>query len=62
LKQYSVKEFEKLLRDNGYKRDRSKGDHDIYTKENCNPISITKTRMKSVVALRLIKENNLVEK
>ena len=62
MKQYTIKQFKKILRDNGYSYDRTKGDHEIYIKDNKNPISIPVVRMKSVVALRLIKENNLVEK
>ena len=59
MKQYSVRDFKKILEDNQYLLDRKKGDHLIYIKEGCLPISITATRMKSVVAQRLIKEHNL---
>lgn len=62
MKQYTVKQFKKILKDNGYSYDRTKGDHEVYIKENKNPISIPVVRMKSVVALRLIKENSLVER
>ena len=59
MQQYSVKDFKRILDKNDYKLERKKGDHFIYVKSGCTPISITATRMKSVIALRLIKENNL---
>lgn len=62
MKQYSVRDFKRLLEKNGYTLDRKSGDHLIYAKDGCAPISITATRMKSVVALRLIKEHSLKEK
>lgn len=61
MKQYTVKDFRKILKANGYIFDRTKGDHDTYIKENCNPITFPVVRLKSVIALRLIKENNLIE-
>lgn len=62
MKQYSLRDFERILKKNGYRLDRTKGDHSTYVKENCNPITVPTVRLKSVIVLRLIKENNLVEK
>ena len=59
MKQYSVRDFKKILDDNQYLLDRKKGDHLTYVKSGYPPITITATRMKSVVALRLIKEHKL---
>ena len=54
----TYKDMCKLLRKNGYVFDRQKGDHTIYTKKGCNPISIN-YNLNPIVARRLIKENNL---
>lgn len=59
MRQFTNKEFISILKNNGYTLNRYKGDHSIYTK-NGKHISIPK-KIKSVVALRLIKENNLKE-
>lgn len=52
------RKFTKMLRSNGYARDRTKGDHYIYVKTGCNPISISKNANR-MICKRLIKENNL---
>lgn len=54
----TYKEMCKLLRKNGYMFDRQKGDYTIYKKKGCNPISIN-YNLNTIVARRLIKENNL---
>ena len=53
-------DFEKMLKKNGYKKvkGRGNGSHSIYVNEAGNHISIP-LRIKAVIARRLIKENNL---
>lgn len=60
MRQFIHKEFTRILKYNGYCLDRIKGSHHIYIKDN-NHISVPKN-LKSVIALRLIKENNLIVK
>lgn len=57
---YSGKEFRRLLIDNGYKYERCRGDHMIYSK-NGRIISFNIIKLNRMVARRLIKENNLRE-
>lgn len=58
MKQYKVRDFEKILRQNGYKFDRQNGSHKIWKSKN-NSISVPSIKLVDVVARRLIKENNL---
>lgn len=57
-KQYTEREFKKVLKQNGYKPDRWKGSHEIWINEKGNVISINKNP-NTMVCRRLIKENNL---
>lgn len=59
MKQFTFKKFTDILKNNGFSFSRQKGDHFIYIR-NGKHVSIPKS-IKSVVALRLIKENNLKE-
>lgn len=58
MKQYKHKEFVRIVRANGFHYDRHNGDHAIYTDSNGRHISIP-AKLESVIARRLIKENNL---
>lgn len=58
MKQYSHREFVKVVKANGYHYDRHNGDHSIYINDNGRHISIP-AKLESVIARRLIKENNL---
>lgn len=58
MKQYTRREFVKVVRANGFEYRRSNGSHDIYYNKSGRHISIPKT-LESVIARRLIKENNL---
>lgn len=58
MKQYTHREFVKLVVKNGYTLNRVRGSHSIYTNDSGNHISIPKN-LECVIALRLIKENNL---
>lgn len=60
MKQYSNREFIKILNKNGYYLDYKNGGHSIYKNNEGNHISIP-LRLKCVIARRLIKENNLKE-
>lgn len=57
MKQYTYKEFSRILKNNGYHLGRCNGSHFIWHNE-VNHISIPK-KVNSCVARRLIKENNL---
>lgn len=54
------RQFERLLKDNGYKYNRQSGDHRIFTKEGCNHISFNMSKLNPIIVQRLIKENNLI--
>ena len=54
---YNTKEMQQILEGNGFKLSRQRGDHFIYTDGN-RTVSIN-YRINKMVALRLIKENNL---
>lgn len=61
MKQYTAREFEKLVIVNGYVFDRSNGSHAIYVK-NGDSISFPRGHnVNSCMAKRLIKEHKLVE-
>lgn len=57
--QYSKREFEKVLRENGFYYSRNSGSHLIYKNERGRHISIPQS-MNMCVIRRLIKENNLI--
>lgn len=61
-KEYTFRDFRALLRRNGYVFDRYSGDHAIYTND-VNTISIPfhGKEINRMLALRLIKENDLKE-
>lgn len=59
MKQYTSREFIKIVKFNGFYYDRHNGDHAIYINDRGRHISIPET-LNSVIALRLIKENNLI--
>lgn len=58
MRQYTRREFVKLVRQNGFEYVRSRGSHDIYYNKEGRHISIPAT-LVSVIARRLIKENKL---
>lgn len=58
MKQYTRKEFVKVVKANGFRHERSRGSHDLYYDNLGRHISIPKT-LACVIAHRLIKENNL---
>ena len=57
MKQYTQREFIRILHKNGYSYSRNNGSHAIYVKDSKH-ISIPK-KLECVIARRLIKENNL---
>ena len=59
MRQYTSREFIKIVEFNGFYYNRYKGDHAIYVNDKGRHISIPKN-LESVIARRLIKENNLV--
>ena len=58
MKQYTLREFIKIVKFNGFWYDRHNGDHAIYMNDKGRHISIPKN-LECVIAQRLIKENNL---
>lgn len=58
MRQYTLREFIKIVEFNGFYYDRHKGDHAIYMNDKGRHISIPQ-KLKNVIARRLIKENNL---
>lgn len=58
MKQYTLREFIKIVEFNSFYYNRYNGDHIIYVNGKGRHISIPKN-LKSVIARRLIKENNL---
>lgn len=61
-REYTFRDFRTLLRRNGYVFQRTSGDHQIYSND-INTISIPfhGKEINRMLALRLIKENNLKE-
>lgn len=58
MKQYTQKEFIRIVKRNGYNYNRHNGDHAIYINNKGKHISIPQ-KLECVIARRLIKENNL---
>lgn len=59
MKQFTSREFIKIVKLNGYFYNRSNRDHDIFINDNGDRISIP-NHLECVIARRLIKENNLI--
>lgn len=60
MRQYTQREFIKIVKQNGFLYKRHRGSHAIYYDDKGRHISIP-NNLESVVARRLIKENNLKE-
>lgn len=58
MRQYTSREFIKIVEFNGFYCNRYNGDHAIYVNDKGKHISIPQN-LECVIALRLIKENNL---
>ena len=58
MKQYTSKEFIRIVKKNGFVLNRYNGDHAIFVNDKGRHISIPK-KLECVIARRLIKENNL---
>lgn len=59
MKQYTSREFIRIVKRNGFTYKRHNGDHAIYVNNKGRHISIP-NHLKCVIARRLIKENNLI--
>lgn len=59
MRQYTSREFIKIVEFNGFYYNRHRGDHAIYVNDKGRHISIPKN-LECVIARRLIKENNLI--
>ena len=58
MRQYTSREFIKIVEINGFYYNRHNGEHAIYVNDKGRHISIPK-KLECVIARRLIKENNL---
>ena len=58
MRQYTQRTFIKIVEKNGFHYNRCNGSHAIYANDEGRHISIPHN-LESVIALRLIKENNL---
>lgn len=58
MKQWTQREFVRVVERNGFEYNRHNGDHAIYVNDKGRHISIPKN-LECVIARRLIKENNL---
>lgn len=58
MRQYTYREFDSICRANGFHLKRYSGDHALYYNSTGNHISVP-LKLESVIARRLIKENNL---
>lgn len=58
MRQYTSREFIRIVKNNGFQYSRHNGDHAIYVNDKGRHISIPKN-LECVIARRLIKENNL---
>lgn len=58
MRQYTSREFIKIVKFNGFWYNRHNGDHAIYVNDKGRHISIPKN-LECVIARRLIKENSL---
>lgn len=58
MRQYTQREFIRIVKNNGFYYNRHNGGHAIYVNDEGRHISIPKN-LECVIARRLIKENNL---
>lgn len=58
MRQWTYLQFERLLKKNGYWIDRHNGGHNIFINSRGKHISVP-VKLVSVIANRLIRENNL---
>lgn len=59
MRQYTKKQFIKIVEKNGYYYSRNNGSHSIYVNDDGRHISIPLS-MNMCITRRLIKENNLI--
>ena len=59
MRQYTSREFIRIVEKNGFYYSRNNGDHSIYVNDKGEHISIPH-RLACVITRRLIKENNLI--
>lgn len=59
MRQFTKRQFVRIVESNGYCYSRTNGSHSIYVNNHGNHISIPKS-MNMCITRRLIKENNLI--
>ena len=61
MKVYNDREIKRILKDNGYHVERTKGDHEIWMSEKSGRhITVPANNINRMVWQRLVKENNLI--
>ena len=61
MKVYNCREIKRILKENGYHVERTKGDHEIWMSEKSGRhITIPTKNINRMVWQRLVKENNLI--
>ena len=60
MKDYNIREFKRILMDNGWVYDHQTGDHEIWYKNNKH-MSVPLRKKNPMLFRRLIKENELKE-
>lgn len=59
MKQFTIREMQRLLADNGYTKVRQRSSHQVWKRSDGDTVTLPVATLKSVVALRLIKEHRL---
>lgn len=59
MRQVSVRDMQRLLTNNGYQKVRQRASHQIWKKDG-DMVTLPVVKLKSVIALRIIKEHRLV--
>ncbi len=59
MKEYSFRSFERILKKNGYRYQRTTGSHYIYKGKGGEAV-VVPYHLKAVISNKIIRENNLV--
>lgn len=59
MKDYSIREFEKILSKNGYKKRKNKGGHTVFENNKGDVVTLPSSKLFIKMTKRLIKEHEL---
>lgn len=59
-KEFSTREMERILLNNGFHRIRHSGDHRIWKRDSDDGMVVLNRKINAMICRRIIKENNLV--